>query len=113
MGLLSEHDCERLRNQVPGWRRAEGSTGQCIQIDLKVKDADCSEQMMARVNAVCEEMGHNAHEMKYDGFMGHVTVELATPSVGGLSENDFIVAAKINDMEKADLAPAPRKRYWA
>ena len=32
---------------------------------------------------------------------------------GGLTENDFIIAAKINDMDKTDLAPPKRQRFWA
>ena len=32
---------------------------------------------------------------------------------GGLTENDFIMAAKINMIEAADLMPKKKKQYWA
>jgi hypothetical protein len=32
---------------------------------------------------------------------------------GGLTENDFIVASKVNDLSFADLLPKRRQRFWA
>jgi hypothetical protein len=32
---------------------------------------------------------------------------------GGITENDFIVASRINDLELADLLQKKRVRYWA
>ncbi len=33
--------------------------------------------------------------------------------VGGLTENDFIMAAKINKLSFSDLTPKPKVRFWA
>ncbi len=41
-----------------------------------------------------------------------VTVELSTQQVGGLSENDFIVAAKTDALPLADLVPATKKKTY-
>lgn len=43
----------------------------------------------------------------------NVLVELATPAVGGISENDFIVAAKVNQLSLTDLEAKKKARYWA
>ena len=32
---------------------------------------------------------------------------------GGLTENDFIMAAKINAVEFGDLLPKKKPRFWA
>ena len=41
-----------------------------------------------------------------------VTVELATAALKGLSENDFIVAAKADELSLADLVPVAKKRTY-
>jgi len=33
--------------------------------------------------------------------------------VGGLTQNDFILASKINDMDFTDLMPKKKMRFWA
>jgi len=110
--LLSQHDCERLRNQVPGWRLELERELACIKTELRVKSPEAGEEMMARVRQLSDEHGHQPHAMSVEaGSM--VVVELSTAPAGGLTENDFIIAAKINDMEKSDLAPPKRQRFWA
>jgi len=42
-----------------------------------------------------------------------VHMELTTPSVGGLSINDFIVAARVNQLKLEELQPKRKARYWA
>lgn len=34
-------------------------------------------------------------------------------TAGGLTENDFILAAKINDLEFGDLMPPRKQKFWA
>jgi 4a-hydroxytetrahydrobiopterin dehydratase len=43
----------------------------------------------------------------------HVAVELSTHAVGGLTENDFIMAAKINEIPLDDLLPKRKPQFWA
>ena len=42
-----------------------------------------------------------------------VRIVLSTHSVGGLTENDFIMAAKINDVDISDLKKKPKQKFWA
>ena len=57
-------------------------------------------QTMKFVNEVArlaeEEQHHPEMNIAYDS----VTIELTTHAIGGLSENDFILAAKIDQLEK-------------
>ena len=41
-----------------------------------------------------------------------VTVELWTSALGGLTENDFIVAAKLDAMPLSDLVVSAKKRTY-
>lgn len=34
-------------------------------------------------------------------------------ATGGLTDNDFIVAAKVNELKLSDLLPKRKARYWA
>jgi 4a-hydroxytetrahydrobiopterin dehydratase len=49
-----------------------------------------------KVAALAEEEGHHP-DLHLEGYR-QVAVELWTHAIGGLSENDFIVAAKINQI---------------
>jgi 4a-hydroxytetrahydrobiopterin dehydratase len=40
-----------------------------------------------------------------------VRAELSTPSTGGLTANDYIIAARIDQVKTLDLIP--KKRFWA
>ena len=53
-------------------------------------------QAMAFVNQVAEIAEAEGHHPDISIFYNQVTIELWTHAVGGLSENDFIVAAKID-----------------
>ncbi|MDO8518176.1 MAG: 4a-hydroxytetrahydrobiopterin dehydratase [bacterium] len=61
------------------------------------KDFVDTMQFVNEVARVAEEEGHHPDlTISY----GSVTVELMTHAIGGLSENDFILAAKIDEVEK-------------
>ena len=49
-----------------------------------------------KVAALAEEEGHHP-DLHLEGYR-QVAVELWTHAIGGLSENDFILAAKINQL---------------
>ena len=54
-----------------------------------------------RIGALAEDEGH--HPNITFGW-GYATISLHTHKIKGLHENDFIMAAKINDLEAADSA---------
>ncbi|GLC43551.1 hypothetical protein PLESTM_001485500 [Pleodorina starrii] len=114
LALLSEEERELLRNQVPGWRMATTQQGgaACIQQSWKLKDDAAAEEMVGRVSRVAEEEGHG-DSLTVSRVGSEVVAQLSTASLGGLTENDFIVASKVNDLNIVDLLPKRKPRFWA
>jgi len=110
--VLGEKDLALLKNQVPGWRLAATAEGvQSVRQEWKAKDAAAAQGIVSRFNDVVTGAGHPAVTLKAEGETVHV--ELSTPQKGGLTENDLIIAAKLNDVNVKDLLPQRRARYWA
>lgn len=61
--------------------------------DFQFKDF---QQAMRFVNQVADIAEADGHHPDISIFYNQVTIELWTHAVGGLSENDFIIAAKID-----------------
>ena len=76
---------------VPGWDINEKSTE--ISRMYKFKNFAEALAFTNEIGKIAEEQGH--HPDIFLGW-GKVGVALTTHSIGGLSENDFIVAAKID-----------------
>jgi 4a-hydroxytetrahydrobiopterin dehydratase len=81
--------------QVPGWTLVEGEPAK-IARSRKLKDFI---EAMAFVNRVAELAEAEGHHPDIAISWNRVTLELFTHAIGGLSENDFIMAAKINELE--------------
>ncbi|CAA7403812.1 unnamed protein product [Spirodela intermedia] len=101
---------QKLLKKIVGWRVVEEEGGGLkIQGVWKLRDQSCGEELISRILAVVEPLGH-LPTLRLDE-PNQVTAELWTASIGGLSLNDFIVAAKIDQIQTKDLLP--RKRVWA
>lgn len=77
--------------QVKGWELTEHAAK--IRKEFVRKDFN---EAMAFVNAVAAVAESEDHHPDIHIFYKRVILELWTHAIGGLSENDFIVAAKIN-----------------
>ncbi len=77
---------------LSGWQIVGG--GDRIRKDWKVKDFLAGIEFFDRVARVAEAEGHHP-DLHLEGYR-HVSIELSTHAVGGLSKNDFILAAKID-----------------
>lgn len=66
-----------------------------ISKEFKFKDFIGAINFVDNVAGIAEEEGH--HPDIYI-FYNKVLIELSTHSIGGLSENDFILAAKIDNI---------------
>ena len=77
----------------------------------QVRNFNAGLELFGRIGKVAEEEGHHP-DLHLCGY-NLVSAELSTHSVGGLTENDFIMAAKINDIEMADLLPKRKPKFWA
>lgn len=115
LSKLDEPTLERLRQQVPGWRVGASSGASplpCIRREWAARDAPAAEALADKVRGVAEAAGHAPLDVK--AVSATVSAELATPAAGGLTENDFIVASRLNAMEGVEaLFAKKRQRFWA
>lgn len=88
--LLPRADTERLLGLLSGWRLSED--GQVISREYRFKQYF---QTMAFVNAVAWIAHREDHHPDLEVGYSRCVVALSTHDVGGLSLNDFIVAAQI------------------
>jgi 4a-hydroxytetrahydrobiopterin dehydratase len=89
---LNEIEANALMGQVPGWELGQGAV--CISRTFKFKDFAQALEFTNSVGAIAETEGHHPDIALSWGKVGIV---LTTHAIHGLSENDFIVAAKINE----------------
>ena len=79
---------------LDGWELTHD--GQRIRKDWKVKNFMAGIKFFNACAEVAEEDGHHP-DLHIVGYR-NVSVELWTHAIGGLSENDFILAAKIDQL---------------
>jgi 4a-hydroxytetrahydrobiopterin dehydratase len=83
-----------LLPEVPQWRLTDD--GKKIRREWKVKDFATALDFFKRIGQVAEEEGHHP-DLHLVGYR-NVAVELTTHALNGLSENDFILAAKVDQL---------------
>ena len=84
--------------QVAGWHLVSGEPLK-IARRLRFKDFAQAMQFVNRAAEVAEAEGHHPDLCV---SWNRVSLELFTHAIGGLSENDFIMAAKINSLERSE-----------
>lgn len=77
---------------LPGWRLTHDGTR--IRRDLKLPDFRAAIKLINNVAALAEREQHHP-DLHLEGYR-RVWIEVFTHAIGGLSENDFILAAKID-----------------
>lgn len=90
---LPRGEAEALLAQLPDWELSPD--GARITRRFSFADFAGAVAFANRVAAVAEQEGH--HPDLHVSW-GKVVVELSTHALGGLSENDFILAAKIDEL---------------
>lgn len=95
---LSSHEVGQLLERVDGWTVEDHEGHMRLTKKYKFKGFTPAVEFVDKIAPVAEAEGHHPDlEVGY----GYVTVHLFTHVAGGLTENDFILAAKI------DLLPKP------
>jgi 4a-hydroxytetrahydrobiopterin dehydratase len=89
---LSREEAVALAQSVEGWV-IDADTKQ-ISRAWTVRNFTAGIEFFNKVAALAEEEGHHP-DLHLEGYR-HVRIVLWTHAVGGLTENDFILAAKIN-----------------
>ena len=86
---LTKEQANEFLDQIPGWEIKDGH----VYRQFKFKNFRESISFVNKVAEIAEEEGHHPDiTINYS----KVAVELFTHSIKGLSENDFILAAKVN-----------------
>jgi 4a-hydroxytetrahydrobiopterin dehydratase len=91
---LSRQDAQILLQEIPDWTLQDGS------IDRMFAFADFKEAMRF-VNHVAGAAEEEGHHPDIHIFYNKVRLVLSTHKIGGLSRNDFILAAKIDALNAA------------
>jgi 4a-hydroxytetrahydrobiopterin dehydratase len=90
----SPREAEEQLAKLPGWRLTHD--GQRIRKDWTVKNFMAGIRFFDEVAQVAEADQHHP-DLHLEGYR-RVWVEIFTHAIGGLSENDFILAAKIDQL---------------
>jgi 4a-hydroxytetrahydrobiopterin dehydratase len=85
---------EAQLDELDGWHLTHD--GQRIRKDWTVKNFMAAMDFFNRCAEVAESDGHHP-DLHIEGYR-NASVELWTHAIGGLSENDFILAAKIDQL---------------
>jgi 4a-hydroxytetrahydrobiopterin dehydratase len=91
---LSAEQIHHLLRAVPGWEMTDD--GKRLRRSWRAKDFMTALEFFNRIAEVAEAEDH--HPDLHLSAYRDVTIELWTHAVGGLSENDFILAARINEI---------------
>lgn len=91
MPALTKPEAEIMMQHVPHWELSEDGT--TIMRTFTFADFKAALSFADAVGVLAEDEGH--HPDLHVSW-GKLTIELSTHAIGGLSNNDFILAAKID-----------------
>ena len=94
--MLTEAEIEGLRPQVPQWQVKEVDGIKRLERTFKFRDFVQALEFTNEVGAIAEEQDHHPRIVTE---WGRVTLQWWTHVVGGLHRNDFIMAAKTDELE--------------
>ena len=90
---LTPEEAKGFLEQVPGWELND--TSDRLYRKFKFDDFVASLDFVNKVGAIAEEEGH--HPDIFFGW-GYADIVVFTHKIQGLHENDFILAAKVNEL---------------
>ncbi len=93
MPALSLDEAKGYLEQASGWEIVDD--GKKIKREFKF---DSFMKSIEFINKVAELADHEGHHPDIHIYYKKVLLELTTHNIGGLSENDFILAVKINNL---------------
>jgi 4a-hydroxytetrahydrobiopterin dehydratase len=97
---VSPNEAAKQVEKLPGWRLS--GDAKKIRKEWVVQDFPAAINFFEKVAKIAEADDHHP-DLHLTGYR-NVAIELSTHAIGGLSENDFILAAKI------DQAPVELKK---
>ena len=91
---LGRNEAQGYMSQVKAWQLS--GDAKSISRDLVCANFVAAVDFINRVRDIAEAEDHHP-DLHLTGYK-KLRIELSTHAIGGLSENDFIVAAKINEL---------------
>lgn len=91
---LSRDDAEQLLNEVNDWQITDD--GLSITRELVCKNFVDAVELINKIKDIAESEDHHP-DLHLTGYK-QLRIDLSTHAIGGLSKNDFIVAAKIDEL---------------
>ena len=88
---LTKAQIDKLMQQVKGWKLVNGK----LHRTWKFADFVEASSWLEKVKFLAEAEGHHPD---IHWYWNTITLEMITHAIKGLSENDFILAAKINTL---------------
>ncbi|CAM0881983.1 unnamed protein product [Alopecurus aequalis] len=98
---MSEDSAKKLLQQVTGWELKNEGDILKLHRAWKVKNFVKGLEFFQLVAAIAEEQGHHP-DLHLVGW-NNVKIDVWTHSVRGLTDNDFIFAAKVNELKQEGL----------
>ncbi|EOA39088.1 hypothetical protein CARUB_v10011819mg [Capsella rubella] len=98
---MTEQSAQDLLQNVAGWDLANENDTLKLHRSWRVKSFTKGLDFFKRVADIAESEGHHP-DLHLVGW-NNVKIEIWTHAIGGLTENDFILAAKINELQVEDL----------
>lgn len=95
--LLTERQAQEYIAGLKGWKLS--GDGKSIRRELLMQDFTAAVDLINKIGAAAEAEDHHP-DIHLTGYR-RLAIELSTHSIGGLSENDFILAAKIEKLPKS------------
>jgi len=95
---LAREEIDRLLQEVPGWSVVQAEGHLQLTRTYKFKGFMPAVELVDRIAPIAEAEGHHPDlHLTY----GSLRVDLWTHAAGGLTDNDFILAAKIEQIRPA------------
>ncbi|CAF1928768.1 hypothetical protein Bca4012_072035 [Brassica carinata] len=98
---MTEQSAQELLQKVAGWDMANDNGTLKLHRSWTVKSFTKGLDFFKRVADIAESEGHHP-DLHLVGW-NNVKIDIWTHAIGGLTENDFILAAKINQLQVEDL----------
>lgn len=89
---LTEPEAARLKAELPDWRISAGK----LTLDVKLRNFREAVSLFNSIADLAEREGHHPDLTVYS--WNRLRIEIYTHAIGGLSLNDFILAAKIDEL---------------
>ena len=95
---MSSHEVGQGLEQLDGWTVEDSEGHMRLTKTFKFKVFMPGVELVNRIAEVAEAEGHHPDVLL---SYGSITIHLFTHAAGGLTENDFILAAKIDQLTKS------------